>query len=49
MDTRKPNGIGKKYEKYAENRKSEGEDYNFYNKAMHDNSAIEILAIYDRQ
>ena len=34
METRKSNGIGKKYEKYAENRKSEGEDYNFYDKSL---------------
>ena len=41
MDTRKPNGIGKKYEKYAENRKFEGEDYNFYDRVMCDDSVIE--------
>ena len=40
MDTRKPNGTGKKYEKYAENRKSEGEYYNFYDRAMKDNTVI---------
>ena len=41
MDTRRPNGIGKKYEKYAKNKKHEGEDYNFYDRAMLDNSVIE--------
>ena len=41
MDTRKPNVAGKKYKKYAENRKSEGEDYNFYDRVMRDDSVIE--------
>ena len=41
MDTRKPNGTGKKYKKYAENRKSEGEYYNFYDRVMRDDSVIE--------
>ena len=41
MDTRKPNGIGKKYEKYAENRKFESEDCNFYDRVMRDDSVIE--------
>ena len=41
MDTRKPNVSGKKYEKYAENRKFEGEDYNFYDRAMKDDTVIE--------
>ena len=41
MDSRKPNGVGKKYEKYVKNKKYEGEDYNFYDRAMHDNSVVE--------
>ena len=41
MDTRKPNGIGKKYEKYAKNKKHEGGDYNFYDRVMRDNLVIE--------
>ena len=41
MDTRKPNGIGKKYEKYIKNKKHEGEYYNFYDRAMHNNLVVE--------
>ena len=41
MDTRRPNRIGKKYEKYAKNKKHEGEDYNFYERVMRDDLVVE--------
>lgn len=41
MDTRKPSSVGKKYAKYAKSKKTEGENYNFYDRVMKEGKVVE--------